>query len=340
MGTRTLFLFLFLVWALVATHALTTQAQIRYTPIDAPVPEFVLDDPDMEPVAKLPPKSRFLQAGRTVGLLRLNVTTPEGRQAQALCTAVLVGEGHILTSHHCVPGWLGVRVQSASLAMGYINRGEESREEIFEVLLPPLESSLELDYSILGVAGRPGARYGVARPSRRAARQGEAAFLIHHPEGGPQTITRRNCLVHRGSATDFIHTCDTRWGSSGSPVFSVQTGRMIGMHYAGNRTANYAKQMAAIWAQSALLRSLAGGPTPGDSIEPSAEQGPPGQLTTENFSAAGRDIVASQVRKSLETLAGVRREKPGKSAPKNRAQKQLDAASSFWKRIEQGEKPK
>jgi hypothetical protein len=218
-----------------------------------PVPEQILDDADWEPLAALPPDSAYRAAARPVGRLRVTVRLSGGGEGELCCTAVLVAPELALTAQHCVPGRYGVRAMAATLELGA--PGEISR---FAADIAPVEASSTLDYSLLRIEGHPGERFGWARPASRPARQGEELYVVHFPQGRAPMLTRRNCRVYRSTATDFVHSCDTAWGSSGAPLFSETTGTVVGLHVAGSRAANYGKQVVALFVVSPVLASLAG----------------------------------------------------------------------------------
>ena len=67
-------------------------------------------------------------------------------------------------------------------------------------------------------------------------------MIIQHPGGEPKKFSLEGCVVaglQRAGAsaepTDFGHECDTKGGSSGSPVFDRTTGRVVGLHHFGFR---------------------------------------------------------------------------------------------------------
>jgi hypothetical protein len=76
-----------------------------------------------------------------------------------------------------------------------------------------------------------------------AVASGARLFLLQHPEGKPKRAAfSPNCSVDvaqvfgRGAVeTDFEHVCDTKPGSSGSPVAIWETSRVVGLHHLGFR---------------------------------------------------------------------------------------------------------
>jgi V8-like Glu-specific endopeptidase len=215
--------------------------------------EAQLDDANIEPVSRLSPDSVEKRAARPVGRIRAQVRVPGDTLVVAACTGVLVAPDLLLTASHCVPGRHGIRAVSAVLEIAEPLVGEAPRWEPYRVEIVPAATSTELDYSLLRVQGQPGARFGWASLATRPARTAEDLFVVHHPGSGEQMLTRHDCRVHRSTATDFLHSCDTWAGSSGAPIFTVSDGTIVGIHVAGSRRANYAKQAYALIADSAFL---------------------------------------------------------------------------------------
>lgn len=218
--------------ALMLAVAQAAWGQVYFTKLPAPGeqrphnPEQVLDQLDMQPVSDFPAGSPIRLAARTVGRLQIVVRMPNGTQVNAWCTAVLVAADAILTANHCIPGRYGMHAISAKVEMNGALAKDLAPRESFNVQVKPLAASEPLDYSLLYVEGRPGDRFGWAHLAAKRVRSGEALFLIQYPLGGSEQVTMRNCRAYSTTPTDFLHSCDTLWGSSGAPVFcqrSVKT---------------------------------------------------------------------------------------------------------------------
>jgi hypothetical protein len=220
---------------------------------------------------------------------------PGGGEGELGCTAVLVAPDLALTAQHCVPGRYGVQAVAATLELGA--PGESAG---FPVAVAPMEASAELDYSLLRVEGRPGERYGWARLAARPARQDETLFVVHFPHGRAPMLTRRDCRVHRGTRTDFIHSCDTSWGSSGAPLFSQSDFAVVGLHIAGSSQANYGKQAAALLAASPALAALAGAEHSAVARRESTAIGEEAAMAE-----AAERLVARNMRNALEAFAAM-----------------------------------
>ncbi|MEM6648309.1 MAG: serine protease, partial [Bacteroidota bacterium] len=138
------------------------------------------------------------------------------------------------------------------------------------VNISPVEANRDLDYAILSVQGNPSATYGTVPLYVRDPLPQEELFLIHHPAGLTQRITRQGCRlsdsIRAVYGSELRHRCDTKGGSSGALIFSdnQENGRfyVVGLHYAGfaqqtNDAYNSAKRFTALLEQSPILRGLA-----------------------------------------------------------------------------------
>src|SRR5262249_3175661 len=78
------------------------------------------------------------------------------------------------------------------------------------------------------------------------AKPGEPLYIPQHPDGDPTEIAMASdgdrggaCIVKDaradgyGTATDVSYYCDTQGGSSGSPVISRGTNKVIALHHFG-----------------------------------------------------------------------------------------------------------
>jgi V8-like Glu-specific endopeptidase len=101
------------------------------------------------------------------------------------------------------------------------------------------DSSFELDYSVLEIAGQPETLWGLLPlGSASDPMAGEDLFIVQHPAGEAKQISKINCKAGlvpvdgRATGSDFIHSCDTAGGSSGSPV-TDSAGNLVGLHHYG-----------------------------------------------------------------------------------------------------------
>ena len=204
-------------------------------------------------------QDRFRRIALPVGRLDLLVNGPMG-SGVANCTASIISTRHIITNNHCFPEGQGA-VKQASLLMDFYSEDNEATAKRFEVKVVPVERNAALDFVIAEVAGNPSAIFGRIALEPRDPEPGESLLIIHHPMGMPKHMTRGGCRAHAPVAvqgTDIRHRCDTLPGSSGSPILSEGSGRMLGLHYGGSpnpgpSTWNFGKRLSEISGRSKVL---------------------------------------------------------------------------------------
>lgn len=227
---------------------------------------FVLEqafgDYQNEPIITYGADSPAVRLGRPVG--RLDLLFEDGRTG--FCTAFVVDDRHVLTNHHCVPGMRGdptgldSGLRAAQLVMGFIRPGRTDGVDRYEISPEIVETSRELDYSVLRVFGDPSARYGRLRLAAADPENSEFLWIIGHPQGQAQHISREGCAAASPAISGegkLIHTCDTLGGNSGSPVIRLSDQRVIGLHHAGDSRTGYnmAIPMTRILRSSKVLRA-------------------------------------------------------------------------------------
>ena len=90
-----------------------------------------------------------------------------------------------------------------------------------------------LDYSLCSVIGDPSAAFGYTRPDPVRLTDGEAIYIVQHPNGRPHEIAHgsgANVDVD-GPVLRYYGTLDTEPGSSGSPIFRESDDKMVGLHH-------------------------------------------------------------------------------------------------------------
>ncbi|MEM6431655.1 MAG: right-handed parallel beta-helix repeat-containing protein [Deinococcota bacterium] len=221
-----------------------------------------------EPLQEFTEQSRYRLRGRAIGRLDILVEDRSGKRFVSTCTASLIASNYILTNHHCTHGSelrSNFNVIDMVLRMGYLS--SEEAGEVFGVLPNPIDLNEALDYVILQVDGDPVTTYGTIDLQVRDPLPNEELFLIHHPAGGPQTLTRKSCRLvdlNSGDASILRHRCDTSGGSSGALLFSDNDNSAIGLHFAGSANPranlpNSAKRLATVLVRSATLQRVAQG---------------------------------------------------------------------------------
>ncbi len=202
----------------------------------------------------------FRRIGRAVGMLDLLVRLPDGRQVNTTCTATLIAPNRAITNNHCIPGADFTTVR-AQMRLGFLDR-LRAPGETFNVRLPAIETNRALDYAIVEVVGVPTDRYPPLQFSTTAPRARQSLYVIHHPAGFPQRLTRVRCQSAEPAVQDsrLVHHCDTLGGSSGALVLSMENNRMVGLHFAGVpdtvRPHNYAVPATTLLNSSSELARL------------------------------------------------------------------------------------
>lgn len=96
----------------------------------------------------------------------------------------------------------------------------------------------DLDYSLSSVIGDPAATFGYATPDPVRLTDGEAIYIIQHPNGRPHEIAHgsgTNVDVS-GTVLRYYNTLDTEPGSSGSPIYRESDDKLVGLHHCGGCT--------------------------------------------------------------------------------------------------------
>ena len=170
--------------------------------------EQVLNSNDMQQVSELAPSDILRKLARPVG--RLAIQLPENKIAY--CTASLIDRNLIVTNYHCIPGKGDVR--AALLWMGYIVPQSRQGVAQYGVDLKPVEADKQLDYAILRVHGNPGDEWDAVRLSMESPTAFNSLFIVHHPGGFAQHISRGRCQTSNPAirGDDLLHVCDTLGG--------------------------------------------------------------------------------------------------------------------------------
>lgn len=226
-------------------------------------------DPAFEPVSGYNPSSIFSQVGLPVG--KLLIKTDLG---PIHCTGFLVTQTHLITNEHCVvyrkdggkQGGLSEHpAEKIELLLGYTDSSDSRAQAVYPVSLPPVEVNRALDYAVLEVRGDPPERFGFLSLSSAAPVENMPLWIIGHPGGKPQQISRIRCK----SATPAIHSknrlhhfCGTEPGSSGSPVIDATTRQVIAVNsaYFRHDGSGIAVPFSVIVPQSPFLLTLTGAP--------------------------------------------------------------------------------
>lgn len=140
------------------------------------------------------------------------------------CTAFLVGDELALTAGYCAEA-----ITSATLSLR-----DQNTELSYKISLPPLEIVSQpegVNYALLRVEGKPGAKHGTLTLASEAPAKDQPLMLVFFRGDNRQlAITGSpDCRVLSVEQEIFRHLCDTGAGSSGSPILTVE-GKVVGMH--------------------------------------------------------------------------------------------------------------
>ena len=220
--------------------------------------ELAVGDYKNEPIIKYSDRANFVKIGRSVG--RLDVLTDKGMFP---CTAFIVSPKYILTNYHCSLGILdnekigATRIDGTQFVAGYTRTGIEEGTKKYFVVPTPVEVNKALDYAVLEVIGDPSEEYGELKLASLTPEGGDPFWIIGHPMGEGQRISREDCRASSPaiSKNTLLHTCDTYFGNSGSPVIDTTSQHVIALHHAGSLkdNVNYAILMSKILENSNVL---------------------------------------------------------------------------------------
>jgi lysyl endopeptidase len=166
-----------------------------------------------------------------------------------LCTAFRLGPNNrMLTNNHCVAS--GSDVRRSEIWFNY----ECARCDGYDVLRTTkvygdqlLATDRTLDYSLFSVRGFDSiSKFGFLEPDLGELRRGQELFIPQHPRGMPTMIALNdpgerngNCAIDDPTyygyeqGTDVSYFCDTDGGSSGSPVLSAASQKVVALHHFG-----------------------------------------------------------------------------------------------------------
>lgn len=179
----------------------------------------------------------YFDAARSVARLR---------HCGALCTGSLIScDNHFLSNQHC-KGTCGITGAEAWFNYQRSGCGSGNTGEVIFQATSEVSIDTTLDYWLLQLGGDPVSQFGFLQLEPRPLVQDEVIFIPQHPGGRPKELgvaSDQNignvCRIDRpnqagrGPDTDTGYLCDTEGGSSGSPVLTPATNRLIALHHFG-----------------------------------------------------------------------------------------------------------
>jgi hypothetical protein len=216
-----------------------------------------------EPIAELTPSDRLAALARPVGRIDVLLRDPQtGEEGASACTGALLGDGLVLTNHHCLPQDGSLEVLAASILMDYLRLNGEGSQR-FDLDPAAVDWSPDLDFAVARVEGAPEAIFGTVALGALPEQAGAARTVIHHPLGNPKVMSRFRCFVFadgRLGPPGVPHRCDTLPGSSGSLLLDDR-GVAVALHFAGGldpvdaTSFNMAVDIGAILQASEVVRA-------------------------------------------------------------------------------------
>lgn len=189
------------------------------------------------------------------------------------CTAFKVSDsGQFLTNNHCAS--TASQVQSIELRFMYQTPGCGSGTAAYTASVrgnTMLKTDALLDYTLFTVTG-DASSIPCAELDNRLPAVGERIYIAGHPGGNPKQLSINSdqdaggkCAVGAApcagndATSDVCYLCDTAGGSSGSPVFSGTTNKVVALHHFGG-CYNSGARIDRIYPQiSGLLGACTGG---------------------------------------------------------------------------------
>ncbi|KAL3937000.1 MAG: hypothetical protein SGBAC_007799 [Bacillariaceae sp.] len=180
------------------------------------------------------------------------------------CTGWMISPGLLMTAGHCVQTEeevLNTQYQFSYASRSCTGNVLETPEVIQPVKL--VKSNLQSDYALIQMEGNPGFKYGYLSIENAIPSVDDIIYIPQHPSGrdvelaivetspfaaGGLCSVKTNgqgsgdlsCDLYGSSFTDITYYCDTEGGSSGAPVLSATTNKVIGIHHCGATCENFA----------------------------------------------------------------------------------------------------
>lgn len=159
-------------------------------------------------------------------------------QIPRTCSGFLIEPDLLVTNEHCIRSEENCSTMAALFGYRRSGTGTEFGPQVHCAGWTAMQSSFELDLTVIRLTDAPGPEFGVV-PLPDDPRSPEGPLtIVQHAGDFPQQVSIIDCaavaapVAGRVSDTDFTHTCDTAKGSSGSPVFD-QDGVLVGVHHFG-----------------------------------------------------------------------------------------------------------
>lgn len=222
------------VWSVEIPAGLSVEIDSYSIPTVPSVPQAIYGEDQRVSITVTPPEVQRL--GASVARLRIKDSRGEAR-----CTGFLISDDLILTNFHCVSR----NSQAVGTNADFGFDSPNAKWKTFKGAKLELVNTDEgLDYSIIRLLGKPGSEFGHVPLKDKpftALDNGFKLLLIEHAAGQAKQASITDCVVAAKLIagvdlqllSDFGHHCDTLGGSSGSPVFDLQSRELLGLHHLG-----------------------------------------------------------------------------------------------------------
>lgn len=165
------------------------------------------------------------------------------------CSGYLIGSEHVLTNEHCVNSVKNCNTAKVFFDFldGLLDNTSFEKCEKIEI------KDHSLDYSIIRLENKYTEKVpSITYDTVGLKENNENFILVQHPGGSPKQYVK-DCKVFfelvRGRKTveklDYKHECDTKGGSSGSPIFDNNM-KMVALHHYGFKRTERVKKNRAV----------------------------------------------------------------------------------------------
>jgi V8-like Glu-specific endopeptidase len=168
------------------------------------------------------------------------------------CTGSLISEqNHFLTNEHCINSQAAVDTLQVRFNYQY-NTCNGSTLSSYDTFYGDtfLLSNYNYDFSLMTLTGDPQAAYGYLELDPRDIVLNEIVYIPQHSDGnpkkydsGPVVNTVMDDII---AGSDFGHRVDTEGGSSGSPVLSINSHKVVGLHHVSGCSTNGGENQAVL----------------------------------------------------------------------------------------------
>ncbi|MBF0299237.1 MAG: trypsin-like peptidase domain-containing protein [Oligoflexia bacterium] len=206
-------------------------------------PNLIIGDENWIDLSNIYNSKKIQKNAQAVGYLKIY-------SKKRRCNAFLISRDIIMTNYHCIPD---AETAKNTVFFPDFLQGTQRYDYLYtqpylceELLL----SYKPLDITLLRCSGEPGASHAIAlleKPTQ-APQAGERIYIIHQncntleysdcaatKKFSPGIIVEPKYLALEEDRFNIFYNADTLQGSSGAPVFSAKTHKVIALHHKGHR---------------------------------------------------------------------------------------------------------